>query len=98
MEVKERGRLLTETFKRMNALGITTAEDIIEKLAEEIERYREKIAGLEKGFHASYPLDVLYHIPEPLLWRVYSVDIASDGNVSIYFDSQGDIVSPHPAE
>lgn len=76
MDPKQRGRLLTATFQRMDRMGITEAEDIIAALAEEIERYREKIAGLEKtGTSKATPVINFEDIPEALLKRMDSIDI-----------------------
>lgn len=87
MDPKQRGRLLTATFQRMNRMGITEAEDIIAALAEEIERYREKITGLEKsGSSKATPVINFEDIPETLLNRMDSMDVSFDGSVSMYFN------------
>lgn len=95
MEVKERGRLLTETFKRMNALGITTAEDIIEELAEEVEEYRSNIKEMSNTHmqqtEAVQPVIYPCDIPEDLRKRLSSIDIGADGSVSMYFEHKPDV-------
>ena len=87
MDPKQRGRLLTATFQRMNALGITEGDDIIATLAEEIEGYREKIEQLNKcHISGAEPAIRFSDIPDALMRRLSSMDVSPDGSVSLYFD------------
>ena len=91
-----RGQLLTATFKRMDSLGITEAEDIIAELAKEIEEYKSQIktdgnpreSKNEPATPAIYPCD----IPEDLRKKISSIDIGADGSVSMYFESVSDAI------
>ena len=47
--MKTRGQLLTETFKRMDSLGITEAEDIIYQLAKELDELSQTEPALEEA-------------------------------------------------
>lgn len=89
-----RGQLLTATFKRMDALGITAAEDIIEKLAEENEECRKHIAELEKEVYQRTPApDAPESFPFP---DTLTINIPSGRTLTINICTQGDVVSPHP--
>lgn len=89
-----RGQLLTATFKRMDELGITAAEDIIERLAVENEEYRQKIAALEKECYSCPPAsDAPAIIPSP---DTLTINIPSDRSLTINICAQGDVVSPPP--
>ena len=89
-----RGQLLTATFKRMNALGITAAEDIIERLAEENEECRKHIAELEKEVYQRTPApDAPESFPFP---DTLKINIPSVRTLTININTQGDVVSPHP--
>lgn len=89
-----RGQLLTATFKRMDELGITNAEDIIEKLAIENEEYRQKIAALEKECYSCPPVsDTPAIIPSP---DALTINISSGRSLTINICTQGDVVPPPP--
>lgn len=89
-----RGQLLTATFKRMNVLGITAAEDIIEKLAEENEKYRQRIEKLEKECYSCPPVsDTSEIIPPP---DTLTINIPSGRSLTLNICTQGDVVPPHP--
>lgn len=89
-----RGQLLTSTFKRMDVLGITAAEDIIEKLAEENEECRKHIEELEKEVYQRTPAPDApesFSFPDTL-----TINIPSVRTLTININTQGDVVSPHP--
>lgn len=87
MDPKQKGRLLTATFQRMNTLGIVEFDDIIATLAEEIEGYREKIKQLgECRASGVEPAIRFSDIPDALMGRLSSMDVSPDGSVSLYFN------------
>lgn len=89
-----RGQLLTSTFKRMNRMGITEAEDIIEELAVENEKYRQRIDKLEKECYSRPPVsDTSAIIPPP---DTLTINILSGRSLTINICTQGDVVSPPP--
>ena len=90
-----RGQLLTYTFKRMNLQGITEAEDIIAKLAEEIEEYKSNIKKMSNAhmqqIETVQPVLHPCDIPEDLRKKISSIDIGADGSVSMYFENKLDV-------
>lgn len=80
--MSDRGRLLTDTFRRMNDMGLTEAEDIIAEMAEEIENIKN-MTVVRNDDHKICSL--LPDMPECLVKRIYSIDISADGSMSIYF-------------
>ena len=90
-----RGQLLTYTFKRMGLMGIIEAEDIIAKLAEEIEEYKTTIKDMcnehTQQTEAVQPVIYPCDIPEDLRKMLSSIDIGADGSVSMYFEHKPDV-------
>lgn len=88
-DIRDRGRLLTETFKRMDLMGITNAEDIIYELAQEIEGYRDTIEQM-KAQDSTKQINIAISpdsIPEDMRKRIASMYIGADGSVSLYFEN-----------
>lgn len=96
--MKTRGQLLTETFKMMDSLGITEAEDIIYQLAKELDELIQAEPALneEPMMESREP----FELPKELLDRVYSIEYKADGEVILYLDNyfgaDSTEVSPHP--
>lgn len=89
-DIRDRGRLLTKTFKRMDAMGITNAEDIIYQLAQEIEGYKLIIEQIKIESEQKRQVNIALSpadIPEDMQKRITSMDIAADGSVSLYFEN-----------
>ena len=99
----ERNVLLTKTFKRMDKMGITQAEDIIAQLACEIESYRDTIEQM-KAQDSTRQTNIAISpdsIPEDMRKRIASMDIGADGSVSLYFENfyhESFPISPMPDE
>lgn len=95
--MKTRGRLLTETFKRMDSLGITEAEDIIYQLAKEMDELSQAEPALneEPMMESREP----FELPKELLDRVIMIEYGPD-KTTVYFDIylkyDNAEVSPHP--
>ena len=81
--MKTRGQLLTETFKRMDSLGITEAEDIIYQLAKEL----DELSQTEPALEETPPIleaGGSFELTKDMQDRVYSVEYYADGTVTLY--------------
>lgn len=103
--MKTRGQLLTETFKRMDSLGITEAEDIIYQLAKEL----DELSQAEPALKEAPPIleaGGYFELTKEMQDRVYSIEYYADGTVTLYLANDSDTtiscagnkaeVSPHP--
>lgn len=97
--MKTRGQLLTETFKRMDSLGITEVEDIIYQLAKELDELSQAEPALEEA------LEILeaggsFELTKEMQDRVYSIEYKAGGEVMLYlnncYDADSAEVSPPP--
>ena len=84
--MKTRGQLLTETFKRMDSLGITEAEDIIYQLAKEL----DELSQAEPALEETPPIleaGGSFELTKEMQDRVYSIEYNADGEVMLYLDN-----------
>lgn len=81
MDTKVRAQLITNTFKRMERLGISQAEDIIVQLAAEHEDYKNKIKELEEQLNNHASGVDFTKFPEKLINKIASITTYSDGTV-----------------
>lgn len=97
--MKTRGQLLTETFKRMDSLGITEAEDIIYQLAKELDELSQTEPALEEAPPIMEAVGS-FELTKEMQDRVYSIAYKADGEVMLYLDNyfgaDSTEVSPHP--
>ena len=93
--MKNRGKLLTETFRRMNDMGITEAEDIIAQLAQELEEIKSMAVIHEETPAVGIALP---EMSEDMKNRIYIIEIGLDGSMSIYFRNTAEEVSPLSSE
>lgn len=90
--MKSRGQMLTETFKRMDQLGITEAEDIIAELARELEEAKDTVQITEEPPILSGGFD----LTEDIKKRIYMIEYRDDGTAVLYLDGGGNRCVPPP--
>ena len=82
--------MLTETFKRMDQLGITEAEDIIAELAREMEEVKDTVQITEEPTM----LSGCFELTEDIKERIYMIVYRDDGTVVLYLDGAEIDASP----
>ena len=81
--MKTRGQLLTETFKRMDSLGITEAEDIIYQLAKELDELSQAEPALEEA-PPILEAGGSFELTKEMQDRVYSIEYHDDGTAMLF--------------